>query len=58
MVFKIFGGIASAAEWLHRSVLVDKPGFVKVQCWFFPDLGLGLLAGFWPNRFDLRGFLK
>ena len=35
-------GISGGFGRVHCSVLVDKPGFERVQSSVFPDLGLGL----------------
>ena len=49
--FGIFGGF----EWVLSLILVDNPGFGRVQSSVFPDLGLGS-AHFWPNRFEVQVF--
>ena len=51
--FGIFGGFG----WVRSSVLVDKPGFERVQSSVFPDLGLGL-AFFWSNMFEVLVFWR
>ena len=43
----IFGGFG----WVCSSILLDKPGFGRVQCSLFLEL-----AHFWPNRFEVRFF--
>ena len=39
------------------SILVDKPGFGRVQILVFPELGLGL-ACFRPKRFKVQAFWR
>ena len=46
--FRIFGGF----EWVLSLILVDKRGFGRVRCVFFPDLGLGLACS-WRNSFEV-----
>ena len=53
-MFGIFGG---GFGWVCSSVLVDEPGFERVQSLVFPDLDLSL-AHFWLNRFEVRAFWK
>ena len=38
--FGIFGGF----EWVRSSIMVDKPGFRRVQRSVFLELGLGLAS--------------
>ena len=51
--FRIFGGF----RWVRSSVLVDKPGFGRVQSSIFMDLDLGS-ACFWPNSFEVQAFWR
>ena len=51
--FGIFGGFG----WVRSLILVDEPGFRRVQSSVFLDLGLGS-AHFWPNRFEVRAFWR
>ena len=43
--------------WICSLILVDVPGFGRVQTSFFPDLGLGS-AGFWLNMFEVWTFWR
>ena len=52
--FGIFGGFG----WVRcRSILVEDPGFGRVWCLVFPDLGLGS-AHFWLNRFEIQAYWR
>ena len=51
----MLGRIKFVGSGFGSSVLVDKPGFRRVQSSVFLDLGLGS-AHFWPNRFEVWAF--